>query len=465
MTLDRALDILAGLVLEDGRRWGEAAYPWQWEDARAILDPDGPTPYHYLTRPRGASKTGDLAGVCIAALLEQLDASDRAFAVAADRDQGRLIVDAMAGYVSRTPEIAAALRVDVWRVTANRTGAMLDVLAADGPSAWGLKPALVVVDELSQWSATPGPRQVWEAVHSAMPKVPGSRLVVLTSAGDPVHWSHRVLEHARSQDRWRVHEVPGPCPWIPEEALAEQRALLPESSYRRLHLNQWTAAEDRLVSVDDLRACVTLEGPLGPRPGLVYVIGCDLGLKVDRTAAAVVHAEPMYGDGATGVRIVLDRMQVWAGTRTRPVILADVEEWLGQAAHSFGAQVVFDPWQAAGMAERLRGRGIVVTEYLFSQSSVGRLAATLHLLLRDGALALPADEELLDELANVRLRETTPGVFRMDHDRDRHDDRAVALALAAHQLLNGVRWTRVPSVEELQAEEAEWLEENQISPY
>jgi phage FluMu gp28-like protein len=53
--------------------------------------------------------------------------------------------------------------------------------------------------------------------------------------------------------------------------------------------------------------------------------------------------------------------------------------------------------------------------------------------------ALPDDEELLDELANVRLRESAPGVYRMDHDPDRHDDRAVALALAAHHLV-----TRVP---------------------
>jgi hypothetical protein len=35
----------------------------------------------------------------------------------------------------------------------------------------------------------------------------------------------------------------------------------------------------------------------------------------------------------------------------------------------------------------------------------------------------------------VRLRESSPGVFRLDHDRDRHDDRAVALALAASYLV------------------------------
>jgi len=30
---------------------------------------------------------------------------------------------------------------------------------------------------------------------------------------------------------------------------------------------------------------------------------------------------------------------------------------------------------------------------------------------------------------------TTPGVYRMDHDPDRHDDRAIELALAATHLL------------------------------
>ena len=56
---------------------------------------------------------------------------------------------------------------------------------------------------------------------------------------------------------------------------------------------------------------------------------------------------------------------------------------------------------------------------------------TLHLLLREHRLALPDDPELLDELATVRLRESTPGTYRLDHDASGHDDRAVALGLAA----------------------------------
>jgi phage FluMu gp28-like protein len=56
--------------------------------------------------------------------------------------------------------------------------------------------------------------------------------------------------------------------------------------------------------------------------------------------------------------------------------------------------------------------------------------------LSDRLLDLPDDDALADELANVQLREMSPGVYRMDHSADRHDDRAVALALGAHTLLN-----------------------------
>ena len=136
---------------------------------------------------------------------------------------------------------------------------------------------------------------------------------------------------------------------------------------------------------------------------------------------------------------MLDRIQVWAGSSDSPVQLAEVEGWLNQAVDIFNhARIVIDPWQAVGMAQRLRGRGVAVQEFNFTSASVGRLASALHQLLRNRALALPNDEALLDELANVRLRETTPGVYRLDHDPDQHDDRAVnksAMATAARSVV------------------------------
>lgn len=77
-------------------------------------------------------------------------------------------------------------------------------------------------------------------------------------------------------------------------------------------------------------------------------------------------------------------------------------------------------------------------EWTFSPVSIGRLAMTLHLLLREHRLALPDDAELLDELATIRVREHRPGMFRLDHDAAEHDDRAVALGLAALALTERV---------------------------
>jgi hypothetical protein len=430
---DKALDLLASLRLEDGRRWGEAAADFQWDDARNVLDLDGP-PYSFLTRARGGSKTCDLAGIAVACMLAQLPARSRLYALAADRDQGRLLVDAIDGFAARTPELRNALRVDAYRVTATRSGSVLDVLAADAPGSWGIRPALLIVDELAQWGTTGAPRRLWEATSTAVAKMPGARLVVLTTAGDPAHWARKVLDHALCDPLWHVHEVAGPPPWLDPERLAEQRRRLPEASYRRLFENEWIAVDEALASPDDLAACATLSGPVPPEPDRRYLIGLDVGLKKDRTAAAVCHAEKI--PEGEGVRVVLDRLEVWAGTREKPVQLADVETWIMEASRAYNrAQVVVDPWQAIGLAQRLRAGGVQVEEFTFSAGSVGRLASTMLTLIRNRALLLPDDEALLDELGNVRVRETSPGVLRLDHDVDRHDDRAIAIALAAHRLL------------------------------
>jgi phage terminase large subunit-like protein len=109
---------------------------------------------------------------------------------------------------------------------------------------------------------------------------------------------------------------------------------------------------------------------------------------------------------------------VWHGTRLRPVKLAEVEEYLLQISRHYRGTVVFDPWQAVQLSQGLRRRGVSVAEYPFTAQSVGRIAQTLYLLLRDHALRLADDAELLDELANVRLRETSPGVLRRADDSD-----------------------------------------------
>lgn len=433
--MSEALDLVAGLVLENGQRWGECAVPEQWEDAQAVLDPDSPTPLHFLTRSRGFSKTGDLAAVAIAVLLCQAPARSRSYALAADVSQGQLLLDALSGYVARTPELAGSLTLQETKVIEPRSGATLAVLPADQSSLWGLKPYFSVLDEVAQWVETPRAKRCFEAVTTGAAKVPDSRVVILTSAGEPGHWSKGVLDAAYDDELWHVHEVPGSAPWLSPARLEGERRRLPESSYQRLFLNRWTASEDRLASEDDLAACVVLDGPLEPERGVQYVIGVDVGLTSDRTVATVCHGTKTLGTDT--VTVTLDRIQAWQGSRLRPVQLSVVEEWILETARRYnGARVRFDPYQAVHLAQRLRAKGIPTDEFTFTASSVGKLAITLLTLIREHALVLPDDEALVDEMRNVRLRESSPGVFRLDHDRGRHDDRAVSLALAASYLVD-----------------------------
>ena len=82
------------------------------------------------------------------------------------------------------------------------------------------------------------------------------------------------------------------------------------------------------------------------------------------------------------------------------------------------------------MTQRLRSKGTAIKEFTFSQASVGRLAMALHTGIRDHRLAIPDDKKLIDELVNIRpFTEISPNVYRLDHDPDRHDDRAIVISL------------------------------------
>jgi len=267
MTADTAaMSLMAALVLENNHTWGSMAAQFQWEDAEAIFDPDQPL-WSFLTRPRGGSKSTDLAAVLLVWLVCFATPGEHGYVIATDKDQGSFaVLDAISGLVGRTPALQGRVSVQTTKIT-SKSGASVEVLSADGASTWGLRPKFLVVDEMAQWPSTRNARNVWSALLSATGKMAGCRLVILTSAGEPSHWSHKVLVTALKSDRWRVNQVAGPLIWADPANLEAQRALLRESEYARLHLNIWTVAEDRLVTAEDLAAAAVLDGPLEPVAG------------------------------------------------------------------------------------------------------------------------------------------------------------------------------------------------------
>ncbi len=427
---NRALALLFGLRLENGAAWREVATDWQLADARAVLAPAASDPrLHFLTRPRGASKTSDISGIALSLLLEILGPGDQGHIFAVDADQAAEVVRAAAGFVARTGELRGLVDVQTRKIS-TPNGASFVVVPADAASAYGIRSKVLIFDEFCQLGSTPEPKRLWEAAFSAQPKL-NALLVLLSTAGDPSSWQAKVRDLALSSSRWRVDEVPGPCPWTDRGALDEQRRILTESQYGRLHENRWLTAEDRLTSVEAVRECVRHDDVLEPRANVKYWIGLDIGVVRDRTAIAVAHAER----GVDGPTVVVDRVVRFIPSKGRPVDLAEVEETVFMLSRSYNrAHVKADPYQAILMAQGLRRRGVQIEQFTFSQSNVGRLALNLYRLFRGRRIALPNDELLLDELASVQLREVGPNTFRMDHAAGAHDDQAIAVGLCAIEL-------------------------------
>ncbi|HXW59242.1 MAG TPA: hypothetical protein VEJ23_07160 [Solirubrobacteraceae bacterium] len=420
-----ARDWLGLLRLEDGRPWVQAAENWQRTDAVEVLE--GERPYSFLTRARGASKTTDLSACMLSVLLASQERL-RCYWLASDGRQGELAIDCIAGFVQRTPGLAERVEVQARKVIVPATGASLEIMPADTAGAWGLTPHWLFVDEIANWGDTAASRRLWEAASSAVAKRTDARMCVLTTSSTPDHFAFKALEHARSSPLWRVSEREGPPPWASEDRLAEQRARLPQAVYEQLFENRWVSAEGSFLDPAVLDAAFALDGPaLEADRGFSYVAGLDLGSVNDRTVFALGHRE--------GDRLLLDRMEVWQGSRKRPVDFGAVEDFIVQAHRRFHFNLRLDPWQGLDLAQRLRAQSIHAEEFTFSPTSKQRLAATLLSAINAGNLLLYEADGLKDELLALRLTQTSSGLWAFDHQRGGHDDRAIALALVAVALL------------------------------
>jgi Phage Terminase len=416
-------EVLCGLALtEDGQTWGEITADWQHHDARAVIDGRR----CFEVRPRGASKTTDAAALTLALLVTQAPTRSRSYLYAVDEDQAAELLDIIDGIVDWTPGLSGMVKLERNRLTVTRTGATLRVEASDAASAFSKRPWLVVVDELTSWPDSTNHRRLWAAIASAMPKQKGSRLLVLSMAGSPVHFSRKIWQTAQDSPDWYSSAIPGPCPWWNPADTEATRALLTESEFRRYVLAEWVETDEALGTEGDVLACVR-SGPsvLEPRERVRYVAALDVGTRRDMTALAVCHAEP----SPLGRRVVVDRVIYWRPTAARRVDLAEVQATTERVCREYRAPLRFDRSQAEQLSQNLTRAGVKVEEYVFSQAGANRLAKSLYVALRDRTLSIPDEPELISELQSARLIETAPGMVKMINPPGHHDDLAVSVGM------------------------------------
>ncbi|MCA9076060.1 MAG: terminase [Planctomycetaceae bacterium] len=444
------------LHADKGRSFQKFMQPWQERDFAALDlawcslakrssagsgDSPSRVPYRrsYIERPRGHSKTSDMA-MQIAWILLAAKEPVTGLAAAADRDQANLIYRAIRRLAELNPDQCDQLVFVQHLVRNSLTGSQLEVISSDVRSSWGALPDFVVCDELCHWERP----DLWYSLLSSAAKKPTCVLSVLTNAGVGRGWQWDVREHAKENDAWYFSSLDGPhAPWITDEWLTEQRALLPAPVFERLWLNEWQHSDGEFVSLAEAEACRDQQlkrQECGTR-GIRYVAAIDYAEKRDFTVGCVCHYD--------GSRIVVDRMDVVKPSPTHPTSVRWVEAWIEDVAASFpDVEFVIDEHQLVGTIQNLE-RCFNVRRFDFAAGKGNhRLAMRLRQLIVHQQVAWyagcgdvsdagnPQRDDLETELASLLLKQSETGRLRIDHHRDgvHHDDRAFTLGAACLEL-------------------------------
>lgn len=439
------------------RRFGDCADPWQ----RALLAPKIPA-FEYLCGrnpwyagpmrfmsilARGHNKSSLEAWLAVGTVLSSARRI-HGYVVAADRDQGRLILQAVEDLLGLNEWLAEDIAVTKDVVTG--PAGDITVLPCDARSAMGLRGNLYILDEIVHWKRD----KEWTAIVSGLRKVTPTLVAVLSNAGLEGSWQHEAFEIAKSSPDWCVFHRPGTlASWLDPKGIAEDRRLFPPSEGDRLFDNRWIdpAAEHDYLRRTEVERCAALGASLDLMNRVRreygvdnYVAAIDYGPRRDRTVLVVVHLN------AQG-QVIIDRMDVWQGTPAAPIQVQRVDDWVRQIDRDFRPRsFVIDPYQMEGTCQWMEREGLPVERFASRAGAANfEMAQCLRALIVDckllwspnaGAIDVEARdgslrrETFADELVSLRVKRMPYG-YRFDHENQKHDDRAVAVGMAALKAL------------------------------
>jgi phage terminase large subunit-like protein len=406
----------------------------------------GPGHEVVILLPRGQGKTSLVAALALHHLVSTPAAA--VYCAAASREQARILFEAADRYarqldnehvVHRHLELRWCDDPDEPKVFSRH----LRVLAADAPRLHGLTPTLAVVDELHAHRDD----EVYLALKTATLKTPGSRLVVISTAGqgadsplgrlraralalpdvttdgaltDCRGAGLRLLEWAvpadADVDNPEVVKQANPASWISADALAGQRHAVPDLAYRRYHCNQWGSGEGAWLPPGAWQRCV---GEPRFTDGERIVVAADLG--GTRSASAVCWINEQHHVGC----------EIHRGDDA----VLEIADCIRDLARRYDVrEVALDPWRAAALAAELEREGHVVSIYPMQDSRVIPASQRLYDAVINEKLVLPDLPELAQHAAGAIAKHSRRG-WRIDRPNPRVEiDGISALMMALDRL-------------------------------
>lgn len=492
---ERAVQFLRGLKHPKSRLPGRAfELPlWQERIVRKIYGPcdeagDRLARTVVILLPRGNRKTS--LGAALALLhtigFERMPGG-QVICSASDKKQARIAYEEAVGILDQEPRFKQVLAFQDYKnkIVHAKSGTALEAISADAGTQHGRTPTFALVDELHAWKS----RELWDVIRTGLVKVPGSLMVVISTAGrgqeniawDIVDYARKVqsgeiddpsyvpviFESAKDAD-WQDEDVwravnPGLADGFPDikglRALAREAANRPgdREAFRQLHLNVWLDhSADPFVDMEDYdrgSAPIDLDA-LARQP---CWLGVDLSSNSDLTV--IVAAFRDASDGFVVVpwffcpadnlrrRSELDGVPytTWAEdgfitpTPGNVVDFRRVEEEIRDLCARFDVrEIAFDPHLARNMLNNLSEDGFPAVEMRQGWVTMAPAVKELERAIVGGSFQHGGHPVLRWNFQNISVETDKAGnrMFHKGKSRDRIDG-AVAAAMAVARAAAG----------------------------
>jgi phage terminase large subunit-like protein len=430
-----------------------------------------------LSAPRGNGKSGLLAGLCLAHLLDcEAVPRGETYSAAIDRGQAAILHREMVAIIDATDNMAGRVRVSrhfkrIEVLSGPGAGSTYESLSNDARRGHGLAVSFWCYDELAQAKD----RELLDALITAMGKQPNALGVIIsTQSADDEHPLSQLIDdglagldpslyvqlHAAPEDA----DPMSPKTWAAcnfalgkfldrkeLEAQARRAARVPAfmSAFRNLRLNQRVHADERLIGRDDWLACggeIDLEALKGRK----CWGGLDLSSTTDLTALVLVfEGDPMpvlawhwMPHGRIDELAHMDHQtyRTWRDqglietTPGRAIDKTAVAYRLAEIASNYDLQALgFDDWRFADLEKILHDEGIVLPLKPMRQGfkTMAGCVDQLESAVVDGKIVHGNNQVLTMCIANAVAVMNPAGDRKLDKARSRSRiDSAVCLAMA-----------------------------------
>lgn len=285
--------------------------PFQKDFIRAVYDNPAGTRRAILSMGRKGGKTSLIACLLIASLVgPEARPNAQLVSGAMSRDQSALVFRLASQMIAQSPRLSGLVRIvpSSKRLVGLPLNTEYRALAADGKTAMGISPLLIIGDE---WGQVRGPQSDFiDSLTTAQgAHADPLQIIISTQAATDADWlSVQIDDAIRSKDPrivCHLYTAPEGCDLLDVEAwkaanpalglfrseddLREQmtqakRMPSMENSARNLLLNQRVSTDAPLVSPDVWKSCA---GPVLPFDGPVFG-GLDLSMRTDLTAFVLI---------------------------------------------------------------------------------------------------------------------------------------------------------------------------------